>query len=133
MFFLAVVAGLIMAYFTFSPKRDVMGVQRRETIAGTYVPVKEGVNVDGDVSPKIGEAISAAREAGLTPVVTSVLRPNDYDSLHSEGGAIDFRSRHLSGFEANRVADEMQEMLGEDFDVIAEFSPQHIHVEYDPE
>lgn len=125
-----VVAGVVYILFS-EVKRDVRGVRRREIIGGARVAVKSDVNTD-DIDPVMGTAIDVARSVGLSPVVTSALRPADRGSLHKVGRALDFRTRHLADSESRRVASEMQNKLGDDWDVIAEFNPNHIHVEYDP-
>mgnify|MGYP000025779452 CR=1 FL=1 len=130
--FAVVFIGVILFSLLSEEKKDARGVRRMETVAGAYVPVKEGVNVS-ELDPVLGEAIDAARSTGaLTPVITSALRPYDDGSLHAERLALDFRSRHLTSFEAQKVGEKMQERLGDDWDVVVEFNPRHIHVEYDP-
>lgn len=63
-------------------------------------------------------------------------------SLHAAGRAMDIRSRDWGGADQRAFAQELQNRLGEDFDVIVEgpasLDPRyqnrvvHIHVEYDP-
>ena len=64
-----------------------------------------------------------------TMTITSA---NDGDhktrSLHYEGRAFDVRTRNVTDVFALR--DEIQELLGPDYDVILEVD--HIHVEHDP-
>ena len=129
--FLASFVGSIIYLLATKMKRDVRDIQRRETIGGSYVAVKTGVDVS-NLDPVLGRAIDVARSVGLSPVVTSALRPDDTGSLHSEGLALDFRSHHLSYFESQQVEKEMQEKLGNDWDVVLESNPEHFHVEYDP-
>lgn len=129
--FLASFISSIIYLLATKMKRDVRDIQRRETIGGSYVAVKSDVNVS-NLDPVLGKAIDVARSVGLSPVVTSALRPDDTGSLHSEGLALDFRSHHLSYFESQQVEKEMQEKLGNDWDVVLESNPEHFHVEYDP-
>jgi len=131
MLILAGTVAFIIYLVASNMKRDVRGVRRREIIGGSRVAVKDDVNTS-DIDPVMGTAIDVARSVGLSPVVTSALRPADRGSLHKVGRALDFRTRHLADAEARRVASEMQSKLGEEWDVIAEFGPDHIHVEYDP-
>ena len=131
MLILAAILGTVAYILSRDMKRDIRGVENRNFVAGTRVAIKDGVQTQG-VKSVMGQAIDTARSVGLSPVVTSGYRPGDRGSLHAQGLALDFRSRHLSTNESVRVAEEMQEKLGSDWDVIAEFNPAHIHVEYDP-
>ena len=77
-------------------------------------------------------------------VVTSGLRKRTPggSSLHQSGRAMDIRSRNMTRENQLRFSTLLQEILGEDFDVIVEgpHAPDpryrnrvaHIHVEYDP-
>ena len=78
-------------------------------------------------------------------VITSGRRPQSEggSSLHGVGQAMDIRIRHFGSEQAiHAFADELQEILGVDFDVVVEgpaarkikyrHRPPHIHVEYDP-
>ena len=77
-------------------------------------------------------------------VITSGLRPRTKggSSLHQTGRAMDVRSRGLTREGQRLYAARLQEILGEDFDVIVEgphaTNPRyvnrvaHIHIEYDP-
>jgi hypothetical protein len=77
-------------------------------------------------------------------VITSGRRPQTPggSSLHQVGQAMDIRSREWSHDQQRALARELQDRLGEDFDVIVEgpasLSPRyqqrvpHIHIEYDP-
>jgi hypothetical protein len=51
-------------------------------------------------------------------------------SLHSAGLAFDIRTWSLSGFQLEKIVYDLQQALGEEWDVINE--EDHIHVEYDP-
>ncbi|MEN3039762.1 MAG: hypothetical protein ABDI07_11565, partial [Candidatus Kryptonium sp.] len=54
------------------------------------------------------------------------------DSLHYKDLAIDIRTRHLEKYEKELVLSYLRAKLGEDYDVIFEENPEHIHIEYDP-
>lgn len=72
------------------------------------------------------------KEHGFEMVITSV---NDarhsLKSLHYSGNAIDLRTIvHDPAYDWDRVAKEIRQKLGEDYDVINESN--HIHLEYQP-
>ena len=101
------------------------------------IELKHAVKLD-NLSPQIVLAIVVAagliRRYSIEPcVVTSV---NDsrhrIGSLHYQGRAVDLRTRHLNRSEAESFADEVRDCLGPDFDVILEWNPPHLHIEYDP-
>ena len=51
-------------------------------------------------------------------------------SLHPFGLALDFRHRYFSGPVKAIIANELENELGSDYDVVIERT--HIHIEYDP-
>jgi hypothetical protein len=53
-------------------------------------------------------------------------------SAHYTGNAVDLRTRNLTLSNRRRVASEIAERLGEDYDVVLEDDPPHLHIEYDP-
>lgn len=53
-------------------------------------------------------------------------------SKHYQGHAIDIRSRDLSTFQKERILTGLSLYLSNDYDVVEEFTPPHIHIEYDP-
>lgn len=55
------------------------------------------------------------------------------DSLHYKHRALDIRTIHLSWDKVRSLLRFLREKLGEDFDVIYEENPPHIHIEYDPQ
>ena len=85
---------------------------------------------------------AAAREYAAEPQRLVITSANDGEhsdgSLHYEDDALDFRVWMLDDHE--KTADRLQDRLGPQFDVIAEWRegqngewiPSHIHVEYDP-
>ena len=63
-------------------------------------------------------------------VITSMLDgKHKPGSLHYEGAAFDFRSRHMTMYMKQLIATEIRDKLGPDFDVIVEYT--HFHVEVD--
>lgn len=64
----------------------------------------------------------------LTSVNDGVHSPN---SLHPKGRAFDARTRNVPVAERPALRADVQEVLGEDFDVVLE--KDHLHVEYQPE
>lgn len=53
-------------------------------------------------------------------------------SKHYTDEAIDFRIFHLKANELDTVVQAAKNTLGQDFDVVVEHKPPHLHVEYDP-
>jgi uncharacterized protein RhaS with RHS repeats len=59
------------------------------------------------------------------------------NSLHYSGYAVDVRGNTVSDSQMQDIANDIQEMLGDDYQVIPEYFPgnparDHIHIEYDP-
>jgi hypothetical protein len=97
--------------------------------------IKDGANIRG-LNWRMRKAIKAAdtiwRGFGRELVITSGLDGEHGPlSLHYFGCAVDLRSRYFRQGEARKAAEELQRVLGHDYDVVVE--PTHIHVEYDPE
>lgn len=56
------------------------------------------------------------------------------NSLHYQGRAIDYRTRHIPAEDAILLRDQIALRLGTDYDVVYETQgPTHFHVEYDPD
>ena len=97
--------------------------------------IKPGVDVRG-LRPEILPALLAAydvlgptRDEGC--VITSAVEgKHGPDSLHYEGLALDFRTRHLPHVTQVALASELRSRLGEQYDVVLE--EDHLHVEFDP-
>ncbi len=51
-------------------------------------------------------------------------------SLHPKGRALDFRTRLVKKYLREALTSDIDDMLGQDFDVV--FEGDHLHVEYDP-
>lgn len=69
----------------------------------------------------------------LKAVVTSATSGvHGVGSLHYLGLAFDLRTKDLSLVTAQYLKDKIKAALGDEFDVILETNPPHLHVEYDP-
>lgn len=108
---------------------------------GTEYFLKDGANVEGTVAQdEILDAAGNAYEGtDQELVVTSGDEGHDGDGVHSDGSlhydqrAVDLRIWNLDS--PGAVADEIAQLLGEDYDVVygAEVNHEtHIHVEKDP-
>lgn len=51
-------------------------------------------------------------------------------SYHPFGKALDFRTRYFSDSVVDKIAKQLRDLLGKDYDVVIHKS--HIHIEYDP-
>ena len=54
-------------------------------------------------------------------------------SLHYKGMAADIRTRDLDPDLVPKLVGILKQWLGDEYDVVLETSPPHIHVEWDPE
>lgn len=108
---------------------------------GQVLSVKPGVKFK-DLQPQMVIACFVVytiyAKYGYDSVITS---GNDSshskNSLHYQGRALDFRTRHIVDAKnnpdlakCNLLAREIRDSLGPDFDVL--FENDHIHVEFDP-
>lgn len=60
-------------------------------------------------------------------------QPGKADStLHDDGEALDFRSRHIPATEREPIRAQIKLALGKDYDVVLETDPPHFHLEHDP-
>jgi hypothetical protein len=109
-----------------------------ETKSGTKVRLKdESVDV-ASVAPGVLDTVVEAAQPSYAGrdnlqnfVVTSAHDGTHSEgSLHDDGLAVDLRVWGFSDAEAKRTTAEIQQRLGERWDVIYEGT--HIHVEYDP-
>jgi hypothetical protein len=95
--------------------------------------LKEGVNLE-NVSWRMFHAAVIAEAVydkfGAELVITSANDGKHGDkTLHHKGFALDLRTWNLNGREM-RAAHELQEALGDGYDVVLE--KDHIHLEWDP-
>ena len=98
------------------------------------VSLKRGVFITGS-HPCIFAMIDAAKKAyyflGMDVVITSGCEgTHSTKSLHYQGKALDFRTRHLTDGERVEIMDRMKADLGEDYDIL--YEGDHFHCEYDP-
>jgi hypothetical protein len=96
--------------------------------------VKEDVKLYG-LQPEALWAIDRVEEVfnhnGRHCTITSAR--GDSHSSHShhyKGLAVDFRTRHLSETEKQKITRDVIHVLGTDYDVVLESN--HLHIEYDP-
>jgi len=108
------------------------------TDQGQEVQLKdESVDVESVAPGVLVEVVTAARTPyerrdNLENLVVTSAHDGQHSegSLHDDGLAIDLRVWGFSEAEAKRVTVEIQERLGQRWDVVYEGT--HIHVEYDP-
>jgi hypothetical protein len=98
------------------------------------VLLKAGVVALGMQAQMVRAAIEVAKvyeRFGVVCVMTSgVEGKHSAKSLHYQGLAADFRTRHVPNDQRAALRQAVSDALGPDFDVILERT--HLHVEYDP-
>lgn len=96
--------------------------------------IKEGAVLAGihlHMRPVLIAADLIWKKYGQELVVTAGLDgTHSAGSLHYYGLALDFRTRYFDDITCEKVFQELDEVLGKNFDVVKHSS--HIHVEYDP-
>lgn len=76
-------------------------------------------------------ALSVYQKYEYDFVITSLLdSKHSRGSLHYSGAAVDLRTRHMKQEHKRLIANEINEALGPDYDVILE--KDHIHMEFQP-
>jgi len=65
---------------------------------------------------------------GIDLVITDAIAKREGRSLHPDGFAFDFRTRHLTPSQASVIFVILTQQLGNDYDVIK--YDTHIHIEY---
>lgn len=98
------------------------------------IKIKEGAKLNG-LQPQMVIALVVASAVYSSYNVDCVLTEgtggkHGRGSLHYIGNAIDLRTRDLGVSVRSRVADEIREALGEQYDVVLE--SDHIHIEFQP-
>jgi len=66
----------------------------------------------------------------LMTITSAVDSKHGSGSLHFVGAAVDLRTRDLSANHTSVIKTEMDEALGDDFDVVLEHN--HFHIEFQP-
>ena len=118
---------------------ELEGGDETISVSDETIQTKEGVALD-DLQPEAFSAAEIAKPileaAGVDFVVTST-GPGDRANTesvegtkHNTGQAFDIRTRDIPEEDRQAVADQLQEALGDDFDVVLE--SDHIHIERDP-
>ena len=96
--------------------------------------LKAGVRIQGlrpEITIGLAVAESLFREHDVDLIVTSVIEgTHSRGSLHFVGQAADLRSAHLDRDLRQRIRRELDERLGDDFDVVLE--QDHFHIEFQP-
>ncbi len=98
------------------------------------VRMKRGVVMMGR-HPCLFRMIDAAK-AAYFPLNKDVVITSGFEgthsikSLHYQGKALDFRTRHLDDAERVEVMDKLKTGLGKQYDCV--FEGDHFHVEFDP-
>ena len=98
--------------------------------------ILEGVDVSG-VRPEIVLALSLAAPIfanhGVPMIITSCLDGTHMrGSLHFVGAAADLRINHAPRDKWEIITDQIRLSLGAQYDVLLEFDPDHIHIEFQP-
>ena len=98
------------------------------------IKLKSGVSISG-IQPEMVLALCIIERILLTysveTVVTSAVdSKHGRGSLHFVGFAIDLRTRDMKPEKLAPVTLELQEALGDEFDVVLESN--HFHIEYQP-
>lgn len=96
--------------------------------------LKKGVKTAG-MQPEIMLAICITKDVylkhGRELVITSIMDGKHKEgSKHYIGQAFDTRTRYFSNDDRDKVASEIAEALGDDYDVVIEST--HLHIEHDP-
>ena len=98
--------------------------------------LKVGVRLSADQAMAV--LLVAVREAfGALPcVVTSGMDGKHKDgSLHYQGLAFDFRTKHMADQLKDKLIEDLRNRLTSDFDILLEDrggENEHLHVEFDP-
>ncbi len=100
------------------------------------ISIKVGAKIEGS-KPEIILAIvivSKVLEKYTVETVITELTGGEHmeGSLHYSGYAVDIRSRDISPELMQVISTEIKNALGNDFDVVVEENPSHIHIEFQP-
>lgn len=114
---------------------SVMGGELTPT-KGSAVEFKETVNLE--INPLVAQALPAIdlahHDAGVRAAIVTSANDGKHgvNSLHPRGLALDLRTRDLTSAQITAVAAALTTRLGPAWDVVIEYAPPHIHVEFDP-
>lgn len=89
-------------------------------------------NVHHAIFYAIAKAHEVYTDLGVYDLVITSARDSKHgdNSLHPDGKAIDIKTKTLPEEHRQKSADMIQEILGDDFDVV--FEGDHTHIEFDP-
>ena len=98
--------------------------------------LKPHVRITG-LRPEIVLAVLVAERAyaeiGCDLMVTSGIEgAHSRGSLHYAGCAVDLRTLDVAADKLNPLVEKIRGALGQDFDVVLESNPSHLHVEFQP-
>ena len=71
------------------------------------------------------------RSEGVTVTSANDSR-HSWGSKHYSGDAVDLRVRFWDEEKARQVCKELQNQVGDDYDIVLEYKKVHIHAEYHP-
>lgn len=101
------------------------------------IEIKPGVSIRGvrnETTWAFVIAASVYQKHGLGLTVTSVTEGvHGHASLHYPGFAMDLRTHSIPDLALRKqIAKEIDDALGDEFDVIHKEHPPHIHIEFQP-
>ena len=101
------------------------------------VEFKEGVFLELEaLRPEMMHGLYVAAltcpDYGVLTVTSQADGEHQDNSLHFRGRAWDIRTRHMTTQDTKDWSLDLRMALGEDWDVVLEVDPPHLHIEYDP-
>jgi hypothetical protein len=70
---------------------------------------------------------------GYDAIITSAIEGRHmFGSKHYAGSAVDFRLTHVPPTQWEDLRRNIALRLGPDYDVLLEYNPNHLHIEWDP-
>ena len=98
--------------------------------------LKPGVRITGLRTEVVLALLAAERayaEIGCELMVTSGIEgAHSSGSFHYAGSAVDFRTLNVPTDKLNPLVEKIRSALGQDFDVVLESNPSHLHAEFQP-
>ena len=98
-----------------------MMIKKGVKMTGMSVPILLAINIANEVYKKNYQELVVTELTG---------GQHGRSSLHYVGNAVDIRTRDISSVALTRIAAQLVEALGENYDVVKEST--HIHIEYQP-